>query len=163
MPLHPTGNLQMNKRRRIKSGDIFRFAVESNISGFGQVLLSDIIQFIVVFEPLFDSDTGAHPARTSQTLLAGWTSDALFWHGRWEVVDNVPPIHYRFPEYIVEIEGRTWVTDINGHPIRLATPAEAKELTLSFSSAPIAFERAFKAHHGFLPWDSRYQELCAND
>lgn len=149
----------MTKRQKIRMGDIFRLDVAPEKYGFGQVLLTDILQFIVIFEPLYLKDEPIEAIRRSNLLLAGWTSDALFWHGRWKIVGNLPPLDFEFPEYIVDIEGRRWVTDVTGNCLRLATPHEARKLTFRFSSAPIAFEKAFKAHHGILPWEPQYEKL----
>jgi hypothetical protein len=149
----------MSKRRKIKVGDVFRFGTGSNRWGFGQVLMSDILQFIVVFEPMFPDNVDVGLVLKSPLLLAGWTSDALFWHQRWEVVENRPALKFRFPEYKVEMEGRTWLTDVEGHMIRLASVTEEHELMHKFSSSPISFQKAFMAHHGLLSWESFFEDL----
>lgn len=147
-------------RLKLKTGDIFRFGDSNDRFGYGQILRSDIIQYIVIFEPVFDANASLEEVLMSQLLLAGWTSDARFFSGDWEVVGNRVLGHvFKFPEYKIEISGDTWVTDVDGKPLRLATPDEARHLLFQTSHAPIAFEKAFRAHHGRLPWEPRFDQL----
>ncbi|HYG29065.1 MAG TPA: Imm26 family immunity protein [Allosphingosinicella sp.] len=149
----------MGKRIKISGGDIFRFSAGTDGYGYGQVLVTDIIQYIVVFEPVFSSTATIEEVIREDRLLAGWSSDALMWHGQWLIVGNAPPIDFTFPQYKIQIEGQTWVTDFKGKSLRLATTDEARDLRFHTSNAPITFERAFKAYHGLLPWKAHYDEL----
>jgi hypothetical protein len=86
----------------------------------------------------------------NEVALTGWTTDALVYHGKWKVVAqelSLPPLP--LPNFKVEQEGRTYVTDVNGDFIGLATAAEQELLDYRFSRSPIGFQRAFEAMHGF--------------
>jgi hypothetical protein len=149
----------MGKRIKISAGDVFRFSADADGHGYGQVLVTDIIQYIVVFEPVFSPTVLISKVLSAKRLLSGWSSDALIWHGQWHIIGNAPPIEFVFPQYKIEIEGRTWITDFKGRALRLATKEEAIRLRFHTSSAPVTFERAFKAYHGLLPWKAHYDEL----
>jgi hypothetical protein len=149
-------------RLKLSTGDVFRFAKSAEEWGYGQILRSDIIQYIVVFEPAFQSNAALGDIVKTQLLLCGWTADARFYSGDWERVGNMPAMAFSFPEYKVGISGRQWVTDVEGNALRLATPDVAKTLRFQSSESPITFEKAFKAHHGDLPWESRYEELLCH-
>jgi hypothetical protein len=87
-------------------------------------------------------------------------ADALFFGRDWKVVGNVARrADFIFPEYKVGMSGETWVTDIDGKLLRLATWEEAKTLSFKSSDSPISFEKAFKAYHGQLPWEPWFTEL----
>lgn len=147
---------------RLSTGDVFRFAKSAKEWGYGQILRTDIIQYIVIFEPVFQDNAILSDIAVSQLLLCGWTSDARFYSKDWEIVGNTPTRAFSFPEYKVEISGRQWVTDVDGNTLRLATTREAKTLCFQSSHSPIAFEKAFKAHHGDLPWESRFEQLLCH-
>jgi hypothetical protein len=151
----------MIQRRKIVAGDVFRFRTGADLWGYGQVLLTDIIQYIVVFAPLFPADAPHFEIINSPVLFAGWTTDALIWNGRWEVVDNLSPVSFKFPEYKVGIEGRTWISDVTGQVIRPATRIEAQKLSFKTSNSPIIFQEALEAHHGLKAWKPYFEELTA--
>lgn len=149
-------------RKKIYVGDIFRFGLVPSEQGYGQVLKSDILQYIIVFEPIFEQSSNLEVVARSPTLLSGWTADARFISGDWNVVDNIPPPeNFVFPEYKVESSGRIWVTDNEGEHLRLANAREASRLCFRASHSPIAFEKAFWAHHGRLPWEPRFERMRA--
>lgn len=152
--------LQAMINRKFSTGDVFRFGNAEQGWGYGQALLSSILQYIVIFKPKFKIDIPLDEAITSPALLSGWTADARVLSGDWEIVGNMPPLrNFEFLEYKVEISGQLWVVDIQGRPLRLATDREAQTLSFKSSHSPIAFEKAFKAHHGDLPWEARFNEL----
>jgi immunity protein 26 of polymorphic toxin system len=144
---------------KLSIGDVFRFAKSADTWSYGQILLSEIIQYIIIFEPVFKEIPTLEHIVSSPLLLCGWTSDARFYSGDWEIVENMPSREFTFPEYKVEISGKTWVTDVDGKPLRLATTEQARNLHFKSSNSPIAFEKAFKAYHGDLPWESRFEQL----
>lgn len=148
--------------RKLRAGDVFRFRGRMQGWGYGQILLSDIIQYIVVFEPKFADNTTLNDVVSSSVLLSGWTMDAKIYHGDWEIVGNISPIKFRFPQYKVNMSGQTWITDVNGKLLRLATVEESRGLSFKSSNSPIAFEKAFRAYHGDLPWEAYFDELRAD-
>lgn len=150
----------MMRRRKILEGDIFRFKALSVGWSYGHVLISDILQFVIVFEPVFDKQPNLHGLIEMPPLFSEWTADARFRSGDWEVVGNIPPVgDFAFPEYKVGMSGQTWVTDVHGKLLRLATADEEGRLGFGGSHAPIAFEKAVRAWHGDLPWEPRFDEL----
>jgi Immunity protein 26 len=147
---------------KVVSGDIFRFEVSDRLFGYGQVLHSNSLQYIVVFEPEFCGNYPVEKIVTSPPLLSGWTSDALFYHGRWHIVANMALFQsVIFPNYKVEFDKETWVTDFHGKLLRLATQGESTSLEFKGSESPISYEKAFKAHHGRLTWQPWYEGLRA--
>lgn len=144
---------------KLSTGDIFRFRVPRHGFGYGQILRTDIIQYIAVFEPIFKSNAKLEDVSSSPLLFSGWTSDAKFFSGDWQVVGNVAPRRIIFPEYKVGVSGDTWATDVEGELLRPITPDEAEHLTFRTSHSPIAFEKAFGAYHGDLPWEERFDQL----
>lgn len=152
-------DLQMKARRKICAGDIFNFSVGDNGFAVGQVIISNILQYIIVFEPVFSEHVTVQEATKATPLLAGWTSDALIYHGHWKIAAQTDPVPFVFPEYKIGIEGQTWVTDVHGDCIRLATPSESENLRFRFSNSPIVFEQAFKAHQGMLPREEHVAEI----
>jgi hypothetical protein len=148
------------KRRKILEGDVFRFKARPDEWSYGHVLISRILQFVIVFEPIFDSDPNLDDLVEMPPLFSGWTADARFLSGDWEVVGNIPPVgDFVFPEYKVGQSGQTWVTDVHGKLLRLATADEERRLGFNGSHAPIAFEKATRAWHGDFPWESYFDEL----
>jgi hypothetical protein len=130
--------------------------------GYGQVLKSDILQYVIVFEPIFGQSSNLEDVVVSPILLSGWTADARFISGDWDVVGNIPPPgNFVFPEYKIESSGRIWVTDNDGELLRLADAEEAARLCFGGSHSPIAFEKAFWAHHGRAPWEPRFERMRA--
>lgn len=150
------------RRKKIYVGDVFRFGPSPLEQGYGQVLKSDILQYVIVFEPIFDQSSNLEDVGRSPILLSGWTADARFISDDWKVVGNIPsPENFAFPEYKVESSGQIWVTDNEGEHLRLASVAEAARLCFRASHSPIAFEKAFWAHHGRLPWEDRFDRMRA--
>lgn len=148
------------KRRKILEGDIFRFKALSGQWSYGHVLISHILQFVIVFEPVFDSEPNLDDLVEMPPLFSGWTADARFLSGDWEVVGNIPPAgDFVFPEFKVGMSDQTWVTDVHGKLLRLATAAEERGLSFNGSHAPIAFEKAVRAWHGDFPWEARFDKL----
>lgn len=150
----------MIKNNKISIGDVFQFGDAHTGWGYGQVLRSAILQFIIVFEPLFHRPAKFTVVVDSPHLLAGWTMDAKFQTGDWEIIGNTPVNgNYFFPTYQVMINDSCWLTDVDGNPLRQVTPEEGRDLPLKSSVSPIVFEKAFKAHHGMVPWENRFQQL----
>lgn len=150
----------MNHKKRIEFGDIFRFTSGLSEYGCGQIIKSNILQYIIVFEPIFGQEINLCEALMSPILLSGWTSDARFISGDWDIVGQAsPPRNFPFPEYKVESAGQIWVTDNDGRHLRVADEAEVARLYFRGSHSPIAFEKAFWARHGRRPWESRFNGL----
>lgn len=148
------------KRVKIYPGDVFRFGSAPLEQGYGQVLKSDILQYIIIFDQIFNHASKLHEVTSSSLLLSGWTSDARFISGDWKTVGSTrTPRDFIFPEYKVESAGRIWVTDNDGKHLRLADEQEASQLYFRGSHSPIGFEKAFWAHHGRGSWDDRFNRM----
>jgi hypothetical protein len=93
--------------------------------------------------------------------LVGWTLDALIHHGEWRVVGHISPIAERvpFPSYKVRVKGVSYVHDFNEKYHRRATAEEWELLENKTTVAPIRYQNALLAHHGFGEWRSDYESL----
>jgi hypothetical protein len=144
----------------ISTGGVFRFAGVGNGYGYGQILLSKTLQYVAVFQPVLGDDIDIERVLTYPALLAGWTMDGRFYSGDWSLIGIAPPrVDIKLPEYKVEFSGETWVTDVEGNLLRLASSREQARLLFRKTYSPIAFEKAFRAYHGELPWEARFDEL----
>lgn len=151
----------MNFDRNIDSGDVFRFGQSTMGWGYGQILISRTLQFVVIFEPVFqdaDNPIQTDIIRTS-VLLAGWTMDGRIQNGSWEIVGKTSDRPaFQFPQYRVEMSGKSWVTDVEGQRLREASSSERVKLKRKSSHSPIAYENAFWAYHTNA-WEERFEVL----
>lgn len=153
-------DLRKMMKVKLAIGDVFNFENSQGEYGHGQIIYSDIIQYIVIFERKLKKIASLTEAVISQPLLAGWTSDARFYVRKWKVIGNHPSIpSIKLPEYKIEIDRKIWVTDVHGKLLRLASTEEEQSLGFQKSYSPITFEKAFWAYHGGLPWEHRFEEL----
>lgn len=151
----------MTSELKLSPGDVFRFGSSMMGWAYGQILISGTLQFVVVFKPIFQA--AAIPPLVdvvrSPILLNGWTMDARIQSGSWEVLGNTSaPPAFSFPEYAVEIEGRIWVTDVEGRQLRQASQNEKVTLRHKSSHSPIAYEKAFWAFHTD-EWERRFDGM----
>jgi hypothetical protein len=155
----------MTRRKsiRIKAGDIFEIPAPDGRKGYGQVILSKTLQYIVVFGELYVSPPDVDELLKSDIFLVGWTSDALFFHDRWKVIANRAPLSDRvpFPSYKINVRGERYVHDFNDEGYRPATTEDWELLEFESSRSPIGYQDALLAHHGFGSWDSRDDKLTA--
>ncbi|HWX90512.1 MAG TPA: hypothetical protein VNY75_09420, partial [Rhizomicrobium sp.] len=106
---------EKKKYRKISVGDVFRFGNSEDGWGYGQVIFSKTLQYIVVFEPLFQGEYALQQVIASPILLAGWTMDGRMQSGAWELQGNLKLIaKVDLPQYKVMISDRLWVTDVWG-------------------------------------------------
>lgn len=151
----------MPRRPKLRSGDVFRFRYDDTRFGVGQIILSKISLYIVIFEDLLsEAETDAFSAVSGAPLLAGWTHDAWIFHGRWTLVGEAQPLApIHFPEFKVGFDGKTWVTDVQGNIKRPANRGEEQSLDFQWSRSPVAFVDAFEAHHQGKPRDRSHLRL----
>jgi hypothetical protein len=151
----------VRKRIKFKPGDIFTFPIDVDRVGVGQVLsVKPQLHISVLREPAspgFD----LNEVSTDQILLCGRTMDALFYHGRWQVVGHLPIPDGVIPRPFshVRVSGSNWVQDFDGRLIRPATARETECLDEHWNRSPIGFENAFKAFHGLAAIDPGYEKL----
>lgn len=151
----------MGKRIRLKRGDIFRFDLDEARYGVGQIIEPGVLFYMTVLRTPLTHDSALAEIDTSDILLCGRTTDALFFHGRWHIVGNLPVPEGQVPKpnSKVRIDGEKWVADFHGQPLRRATDFEWEQLDYQGSHSPITYEDAFKAYHGLAPAKSHHERL----
>jgi len=156
------------KRVRLKAGDIFELTVPDGRLGYGVVVMPGVLKgggtpYIIILQSLHSSQPSLADLAGDEIALVGWTMDALVYHGRWRVVGHDYParIDVPFPNWKVGRGGVTYVIDVMGEIIDEATAEEQELLDLQWSRAPIGFQNAFEAMHGFRNWDEHYDKLTA--
>lgn len=148
-------------------GDVFKIGLSASSLGFGQII--DTYKAKMLLVAIFDVQRAADLPVAIEGVLASSaifvcnTLDALLWHGRWQVIGQVPPDHERFPlpNYKVDIGGRLMVENFGATKARAATPPELDLLDFRTCYAPIGVENALKAHFGLQPWEDRFDALRA--
>lgn len=146
---------------RIRAGDIFEIRAPDGRHGYGQVIVGGTAFYVVIFRELYADPPDLDQLVKGEFLLVGWTLDALIHHGGWKVVGNRSPISVRvpFPSYKVRVRGEPHVRDFNGENYRLATDQDWELLDNKTTVAPIRYQNALLAHHGFGEWRSDYEGL----
>ena len=153
------------KRVKLTEGDVFEFVVPDGRLGYGIIvkrggLPNGGTPYTAIFRSLFEARPDLNQLVRNEVALAGWTMDGLVYHGRWNVIAHglpLPPVP--FPNFKVGMEGKFYVTDVDGNPMCEASPAELALLDHQFSQAPIGFQDAFEALRGFGEWQERYEKL----
>jgi len=146
-----------------EAGCVFRFGASKTGWGYGVILESDITLLIGIYKPIMRSNE-FDPKRLNDAtlLLSGWTQDGSFIDGDWAPVGRINPLpSIRHPEFKVNVEGKTWVTDYKANLRRLANAKEESELNFHFSLSPNLYEKAFWAHHGQGEWIPYFDKLTA--
>jgi hypothetical protein len=146
---------------RIKTGDIIAMSLPNGKLGYGQVIVGGVMFYVAVFRQIFDSPPELDELLQGEIIFVGWTTDALIYHSLWRVVGNRLPIAARvpFPTYKVRINGVAHIHDFNGENRRPASPEHWELLDYHASHAPIRYQNALLAHHGFGEWKDYYDEI----
>jgi hypothetical protein len=153
------------KRVKLSEGDVFEFAVPDGRRGYGIIIKRGVLTnggcpYIGMFRSLHVERPDLNQVVRDEVVLAGWTMDALVYHGRWIVVGHGLPLPLvPFPNFKIGQEGEVYVTDVDGEFLDEATAEERELLDYGFSLAPIGFQDAFEAMHGFRDWRDHYQKL----
>lgn len=151
----------MGKRVKLKTGDIFRFQGGGNLTGVGQVIEPGGVLYATILRPDFSDPIGIDKLPIEDILFCGWTMDAFFYHGHWQVIGNRPIPESSLPKPCskIRIGDDDWVQDFRGRPLRKATPLEVETLESHSSRSPIAYVNAYNAYHGFGEWRADYEKL----
>ncbi len=151
----------MGKRIKLKRGDIYRFDLDEERYGLGQVVEPGGVFYTIILADPVGHDFQLDMVDTRRILLCGWTMDALLFHERWHVVGNLPVPDDAIPYPCVKVgrEGEPWIADFRGKLLRPATQFEWDHLDYQTSRAPIAYQNAFKAHHGLAEMELHYSDL----
>lgn len=146
---------------KVSEGDIFEMLLPDGGRGFGQIIVTGKLLYIVIFRELYDRVPDLDELIKTQILLVGWTVDALLFHGRWNVIGNRPVMaeSVPFPSYKILVEGRMHVQDFEGRRLQPATPVEIELLENKTTVAPIRYQNAFLAWHGKGKWEPDYDRL----
>lgn len=145
----------------VRAGDIFEILAPDGRRGYGQVILAGSVIYVVVFRDLFVERPSLSALADEDLLLVGWTLDALIHHGEWKIVGHRPPIAARvpFPSYKVRVNGVPHVHDFHGKNYRTASGKDWDLLENKTTVAPIRYQNALLAHHGFGEWRNDYELL----
>ncbi|HET6943651.1 MAG TPA: Imm26 family immunity protein [Sphingomicrobium sp.] len=153
------------KRIRLSEGDLFELTVPDGRLGYGVIVKRGGLKnggapYIAIFGSLHGERPDTSSIVADKIVLAGWTMDALVYHGRWNVIAHgVPLPRIPFPNFKVRMDGKFYVTDVEGQLIDDASASEQELLDFQFSRAPIGFQTAFEALHGFADWQDNYDRL----
>lgn len=118
--------------------------------------------YIVIYEGVYNRDRlDLDVISAAPIILVGRTLDALFYHGRWVVFGNSQPDFSRVPFLWNKfIEGGViYAEDFWGKEKHIASEVELELLTNKLTVAPIRFQKAFLAHHGFSTWDKSFDAI----
>ncbi|MGD9599155.1 MAG: Imm26 family immunity protein [Steroidobacteraceae bacterium] len=145
----------------IREGDLFAIPAPDGRFGYGQVVVGVTVFYVAIFRDLYNEPPDLDQLVKGELLLVGWTLDALIYHGRWKIVGNRPPISARvpFPSYKVRVEGVPHVRNFSGQHYRLATNEDWELLENKTTVAPIRYQNALLAYHGFGEFRSDYEAL----
>ena len=150
------------KSLKLKAGDVFELEVPDGRLGYGVVIFPNSgAPYIIILRSLHRAQPSRAQLAADEIALVGWTMDALIYHGRWRVVghDFATRMDIPAPNFKVGIEGRMYVTDVTGVVLDEAALEEGDLLDYQFSRAPVAFQQAFEAMHGFGEWKDDYEKL----
>jgi len=156
------------KRPKARVGDIFQIPLDTQIVGYGQVVAVNIGPgplYVVVFNRAWPREEKPDLAAivADEIALVAPTMDALIWHGKWPLVDNLPPDLARvpFPAYRISVGAadRWFVESFDNSRRRPPKTGELEKLTLPTSFAPIRLQKAIRAIKGLEPWDPTWDEL----
>jgi hypothetical protein len=154
-------------RRRVKlsEGDVFELTLPDGRLGYGIIVKRGTLKsggtpYIALFRSVHEERPDPAGLVDDEVALAGWTTDALVCHERWNVVaHNFPQPLIPFPNFKVEMSGKFYVTDVEGIVIDEVTAAERELLDFQFSHSPLIFQDAFEARHGLGEWHGSYEKL----
>lgn len=148
-------------------GDVFSLPVHGDLWGYGQVVATygQHNYYFAVFEKIHRSKINFNPTLPVDDSIAflALSLDVLLEIGRWRTLATASlPEHLPLPAYRKSYAGevpRVEVVDFSGKLRRPSTSVEASLLPSRVVVAPIRLEKAFKALHGLVPWDSDYDRL----
>ena len=151
---------------KLKEGDVFSIKVNENKNGYGQIVkVPNRNNFIiVVFEYLWDSTDTPDLKGIINTpiLFMGYTLDAKLYHKHWAIVGNYQEnlINIDLPCYKLGTPpDDIFIVDFSGEKIRECTKKEFKSLSYQKVIAPVRYEMALKAFHGYGDWREDFEEL----
>lgn len=163
--LHMADKLIRRKRTKLSEGDLFEFELPDGRLGYGIIverggLNNGRTPYLAIFRAAHQERPDLNQVIRGEVALAGWSMDALVYHGKWRVIAHgLPRPDIPLPNFKVKMNGKICVTDVWGRPIDEATPIEQELLDFKFSSSPVIFQDALEALHGFGDWQAGYDKL----
>lgn len=153
-----------HRRTVLREGDVFEFDVPDGHLGYGVVVVGGGVPYVIILRSLHRSRPTMADLKADDIALVGWTMDALIHKGRWRIAFSGYPRRsdIPYPNHIVALAGGLMVTDFRGTVLGPAREGEIGLLEHQGSRAPIGYEKAFLALHGFVPWTSDCDRLTAD-
>lgn len=155
---------EKQKQSAPRRGDVFELGTPDGRFGYGVVVEGGGVPYIAILRGLHDSCPAIDELENDRVALVGWTMDSWFYHGRWSLVGTLDPdrVDVPYPNFIVGIDGEPHATDYKGEVLGPAHPEEMGLLDNKSSRAPIGFQNAFLALHGYREWDAADDKLTAD-
>lgn len=153
------------KRVKLSEGDIFEMPLPDGKLGYGIILrrgglTSGGTPYIGIYHAVHSERQDATSIVCGEIVLTGWTTDSLIHQGNWTVTAGGMPLpSVPFPNFKVAVEGKMYVTDVEGQLLDEATLAERELLDYQFSRTATCYQDAFEALNGFRNWDVNYEKL----
>ena len=156
---------QTKRKPSPSRGDVFELPTPDGRFGYGLVIEGGGVPYIAVLSRLHDRRPALDELANDDIALVGWTMDSWFYHDRWLVVGNLDPNRFDVPRpnYIVGVDGELHVTDFRGQVLGPPTSHEKGLLGYRGSRAPVGFQNAFLALHGYRDWDIGDDKLTAEN
>ena len=150
------------KSIKIQKGDVFQFSLSDHICGYGQIVVTGDVIYVVIFKDVFRFDEPWLDAdKLPEIALCGWTLDGRIYHKMWRVVGNSPLVKdIPYPCYKVANDGILWVESFDGQLKRPASENDCRSLDYRTTVAPIRFEKALSAIHNICDWDKSFDKIC---
>jgi hypothetical protein len=153
------------KRIKLSEGDIFEIPLPDGRLGYGIILRRGGLTnggtpYVAIYHAVYSERQKASDIVCGEIALAGWTTDALIYHGEWTVIAygmELPSVP--FPNFKVAVADKIYVTDVEGRLLGEATAAERELLDYQFSRTAICYQDAFEALNGFKEWEGNYEKL----
>lgn len=154
-------------KQHYKVGDIFRFKIDQDRHGYGQVITESQItpKCFIIFDIATSAEMDLQAIAKTKWLIKAHTVDAKLDNGDWEIIGNEPVQDHKTSsqEYIVSTISGSVVESYNGKIHRPATSKDLSQLRTRKSYSPAALEYAIKAHLGLVEWKDFCNELMVNN
>ena len=152
---------------KINIGDCFSIPIDKDKIGLCQIIYSDQgTIYINIFEGIIERSIikDNHIIKTLDTtiILCGESLDARIYHKYWKFIGNFPIKKEFNPEKKIFKEEKLLgyiLVDYFGKKVRNISKKESYKYSFHKTIAPIRFENALKAFHGFIEWDNKFDEL----
>jgi hypothetical protein len=151
----------MPKRLIIEEGDIIEIPLDAESKSYAQIIKKNIILYLLVFDGIFLNPPAISEILNGDPIFSVWTMDAKLYHGEWRIVgsSNIRHKEYLDHKYTILRDGRTWIEDVDGNIIRLASEEEVRKLHARSSYSPALVEKAIRSFHGLEEKSDHFADL----